>query len=329
MNAPAKTPLALLALFSILGLSACDLDSADESQGVFRSGSATYDAALDFDAANQGNNGWYYLYDATGNGTYAEMSVGATYWGHQAWRDASCTEASIWLGPDHVGAHTDSVNGCSGWTTLAWEAPSDGVADISVSVSEGNPCTHGIAFELRDANNNLLDSEYDTAWGQLYSHQDTLEVDAGERIYLRINQGPGGSWCDSTKLNFQVDHSVETELTVQANYDTNGDIHNDWMDTGIELSAGRQLDISATGLANHVPWGDMYDADGLAVVNGPTFLASGLPIGALVGRIDNGPAFVIGTDFSMPASASGRLYLGFNDSRCDDNLGQYSVTVTH
>jgi hypothetical protein len=54
-----------------------------------------------------------------------------------------------------------------------------------------------------------------------------------------------------------------------------------------------------------------------------------VPVGALIGRVGNGPAFGIGTQTQpLPMPASGRLYLGVNDNELTDNSGSFTVVVT-
>ncbi len=59
----------------------------------------------------------------------------------------------------------------------------------------------------------------------------------------------------------------------------------------------------------------LFNTDGLSA-----------PFGALVGEIGAGPFFLIGTNYSGVASASGQLKLYYWDSNFDDNSG--SVTAT-
>src|SRR5688572_4231836 len=52
------------------------------------------------------------------------------------------------------------------WTTLAWEAPADGTAELDVTVYDpAGHCSEGFDFELRDDADTLLFSQYDTAAG--------------------------------------------------------------------------------------------------------------------------------------------------------------------
>ncbi len=150
-----------------------------------------------------GNNGWSYLYDADGSGAYSEMSIGVDFWGGtNQWRDPSCTEAVLSAQYGVVLAHP---SGCGGWTALAWEAPANGVANIHVAAGE-NPGGggSGVDLELRDDAGTLLFSQYDTELGVTYEYNDVTPVVAGERVYLRVAYGPGGTWCDTTVLDFDV-----------------------------------------------------------------------------------------------------------------------------
>ena len=54
-----------------------------------------------------------------------------------------------------------------------------------------------------------------------------------------------------------------------------------------------------------------------------------MPVGALLGRIDNRAPFGIGTQTQpLVMPASGRLMLGINDNELGDNSGFFSVVVT-
>jgi len=127
-----------------------------------------------------------------------------------------------------------------------------------------------------------------------------------------------------------------------------------WTDTGINLSVGEQVTITATGTTNN---GSIYSnavngpdgrgvvsADGYsstAVVHNPQpvpFLAAGLPTWSLIGYIgtsappSTGPisppvVFEVGSSDSFTAATSGELYLGFNDNTFSGNTGQYQAVI--
>ena len=49
--------------------------------------------------------------------------------------------------------------------------------------------------------------------------------------------------------------------------------------------------------------------------------------GSLIGRIDGGDYFFVGTDFQQVVSDTGRLYLMYWDSNYGDNFGEVLVKV--
>jgi hypothetical protein len=64
-------------------------------------------------------------------------------------------------------------------------------------------------------------------------------------------------------------------------------------------------------------------------VAGGKYAVSNAPAGALIARIGNGAAFLIGGNnqpITMPAN--GRLSLGVNDDHFADNSGTYSVSIS-
>ena len=112
------------------------------------------------------------------------------------------------------------------------------------------------------------------------------------------------------------------------------------LDTGVEVVAGQRLFLhadfsdtwtagagdrasNANGLRPGNPFGGNY---GLYTdpVSGQSFY-----YGALVGRIGDGPYFLVGTDYDQPASRCGRLTLYYWDSNHADNSGSINVTIAH
>ncbi len=95
-----------------------------------------------------------------------------------------------------------------------------------------------------------------------------------------------------------------------------------WVDTGILIDIGDQIDMTATGLAS----------GGSIIFNGPD--GDGGPCGsciapvpashyALVGRIGPGPGteFLVGASYSGTATAAGSLFLAFNDDNTRTTRG--------
>lgn len=105
--------------------------------------------------------------------------------------------------------------------------------------------------------------------------------------------------------------------------------HTGWQNTGIAVEAGDRVIMTATGTACRVaPDGGCTGPDGESfLAPDSSFLAQGLPMGSLVGKIGSGNAFFIGSAFDQIVAETGILYLGYNDSRCDDNTGGFNVEI--
>jgi hypothetical protein len=111
------------------------------------------------------------------------------------------------------------------------------------------------------------------------------------------------------------------------------------VDTGVNLVAGQQLTITATGLATHDGGNQQTDPDGMHYSNGvpvgqyyaaDAFIPSA-HVGALIGRVgEGGNWFEIGSNLSFSAPSTGRLFLAYNDGPWGyyDNFGSYTATVT-
>jgi len=120
----------------------------------------------------------------------------------------------------------------------------------------------------------------------------------------------------------QLPSTAEGAITVPANVP--------WVDTGIVVRRGERISFQATGEVKL-----SGNDDDLAVPAGskkgrfdPQARMPKTLVGALVGRIGESAPFGIGdqtTPLAMPAS--GRLYLGVNDSYFDDNSGQFVVVT--
>ena len=102
-----------------------------------------------------------------------------------------------------------------------------------------------------------------------------------------------------------------------------------WTDTGLSLSKGDQVTITASGtiyIAGSDP-GKTPAGDPNCTASAD-FVAPGLPCWSLIGRIGNGAPFEVGTATSFSVARRGRLYLGVNDNYFPDNTGSWSAMVT-
>ena len=111
------------------------------------------------------------------------------------------------------------------------------------------------------------------------------------------------------------------------------------MDTGIDLRAGDQVTVTATGNVTAGQRAGVVSPDGgrpgasavLGVSRRPLPTAG---VGALIGYIvqSNGQStqpFLIGSQSTFSASVDGRLYLLVNDDNYNDNSGSFSVRVVY
>ena len=106
---------------------------------------------------------------------------------------------------------------------------------------------------------------------------------------------------------------------------------NQWTSTGIHVNQGDRLQFQSSGEIQLRP-ANFNDRAGTAgSLQGRTAPNSPLPkalAGALIGRIDSGPAFGIGNQTTIVAPATGTLYLGINDDVLTDNSGEFRVTIS-
>jgi len=102
-----------------------------------------------------------------------------------------------------------------------------------------------------------------------------------------------------------------------------------WTPTGIAVRRGEWVTFSTTGDVKIGGEGNpTANADGLTTgVRAPDSPVATAPAGALVGKIGNGPAFVIGSRNRVQMTAAGQLFLGVNDGHLQDNEGAFQVQV--
>jgi hypothetical protein len=101
-----------------------------------------------------------------------------------------------------------------------------------------------------------------------------------------------------------------------------------WTDTGVDVLAGERIEIDyVNGMWS--PWpGGSYDALGSG--GDPRCDCNrmmGVSHAALIGRLGNSDPFLVGDHWEQAAGQGGRLFLGINDSRLDDNSGGLEVRI--
>ncbi len=102
-----------------------------------------------------------------------------------------------------------------------------------------------------------------------------------------------------------------------------------WTRTGLIVRQGQMIRLTTTGRIRVSPSPDA--TCGPAGCENRRAAGSQIPgslVGALIGRIGNGPAFGVGDQTSFAAPAAGELWLGVNDEGHGDNAGAFRVLVT-
>lgn len=111
-----------------------------------------------------------------------------------------------------------------------------------------------------------------------------------------------------------------------------------WTDTGVDVSAGTDVAIHASGKVRYGPMAaQQTDANGGNFDGQQLFATSIFPtvaVCSLIGRVGDAPVpkkdGFVGTDYHETMTASGRLFLGFNDQKnqFNDNSGAFDVSIT-
>jgi hypothetical protein len=99
-----------------------------------------------------------------------------------------------------------------------------------------------------------------------------------------------------------------------------------WTPTGLMVRRGERLGLNSTGQIRLSTGGQSMSPDG----SGQTDPGAPLPqtfSGALIGRVNNGRPFPIGTQSEIEMPDSGQFILGINDSVVSDNDGAFRVEM--
>jgi hypothetical protein len=96
-----------------------------------------------------------------------------------------------------------------------------------------------------------------------------------------------------------------------------------WNDTGVTLTPGTSMTITASGSVDRSGEGHFTDPDGLDGVE-----HAGLPAYSLIGQIGTGTPFFVGTG-PTTVSGEGTLSLAFNDGLYTDNSGFFVATISY
>ena len=103
-----------------------------------------------------------------------------------------------------------------------------------------------------------------------------------------------------------------------------------WTNTGFTVAQGQRLRFETSGEIRLSLNGD-DTANAAGAVSGrraDRATIPSVPVGALIGRVNNGAPFAIGnTNDAIVIPGTGRLFLGVNDDHVPDNSGNFVVKV--
>lgn len=104
-----------------------------------------------------------------------------------------------------------------------------------------------------------------------------------------------------------------------------------WVNSEIRVLAGQTAVIRASGNVN--TWegraGSSSNPDGQKGLCGAIQCPlQGVGYGALIGRVEDGPSFFVGTMTRYTAEKEGQLYFTVNDWECEDNTGVFDIQIT-
>jgi len=100
-----------------------------------------------------------------------------------------------------------------------------------------------------------------------------------------------------------------------------------WTDTGLTVRRGERIRFVVSGEIVYGN-GQTTGPGGNAAMKHTGYPVPGVGVGALIGRIGNGPAFPISPNGQpVGMTGAGRLQLGINDDQFGDNSGAYRVQI--
>ncbi len=147
-----------------------------------------------------------------------------------------------------------------------------------------------------------------------------------DRLFLGVND----TGVDNNAGSFAAEVATDLRFTSVAARDLTVPGTVAWTDTGVDVTAGQQLTVTASGTVIHsTATNDSCDPSGEPGTSGHGANLIACPNHAsLIGKIgDAGAPFFIGRTYSVPTTGSGRVYLGVNDNDLGNNGGSYSASV--
>jgi hypothetical protein len=155
---------------------------------------------------------------------------------------------------------------------------------------------------------------------------DTGSPNASSRTNNGANGNSGGSTADTTQTPARGGSGspfFPIRVRVRADNAANG-----WTDSGLMVRKGQRLRISATGRVS-LGEGRFSTPTGLPRVVDTEKLMRNEPTGTLIAVIgdDNDEFIPVGANREFYAPRDGRLFLGVNEGKLDDNTGSYDALI--
>ncbi len=100
-----------------------------------------------------------------------------------------------------------------------------------------------------------------------------------------------------------------------------------WTDTGIDVTRGTRVRITASGIIDFAPGFSDGPAGTSSLPSNPTYIAPNLPRLSLIARVGSELPFEVGGQKVFVVKTLGRLTLGDNDSYFGDNSGNWTATI--
>jgi hypothetical protein len=183
----------------------------------------------------------------------------------------------------------------------------------------------------------ILDLYY-TELVTLYRHRDSSVRDRPRAVSNRTNfERKGYVKSGGTFYSLKVENgTLSLEVTSQEDWPfpvTCEALGSDWYEvtpytvaTDLTFAAGDRIRFDATG---RVKVGDFAGSTGPEGMRGFTHYSweAGLPHGALIAKIGDGPYFLVGKERTVTVRGGGKLFLKINDRDRANNEGAFQVKV--
>jgi len=170
-------------------------------------------------------------------------------------------------------------------------------------------------------------------WRNDAGQEQRLGLDGVARIYLNTQSARQLYNFTQTTASQPASQPVGTSGGAVARAQRRGNAvvingNQPWVDTGIRVNAGDQVTFRVTGQVGTAQGVPAVGPEGRTGEKSDKYPLPSMQVGALIGRIDNGQPFSIGSQQTpIQMQSTGTLQLGINDDFFGDNTGAFSVSI--